>query len=223
MDESIRHALWLTLWVSAAASLIGLVVGVAIGFALARLRFPGRDLLDALILLPMVLPPTVLGYYLLVIIGQRSGIGGWLEAAFGVRLVFTPAACVLAACMSTIPLVAKTMRGAFATMDPVLEDMACVDGADPSRVHWHIHLPQVLPPLIAAVTMAFARAVGDFGVTIMVAGSIPGRTQTASLAIYDMMMAGRDRDALVLSLIVSAMCIVVVWLSAKAGRLYRGR
>ncbi|MEE8169020.1 MAG: molybdate ABC transporter permease subunit [Phycisphaerae bacterium] len=221
MLQGLWHPLWLSAWVASTATVIGIVVGSVIGLVIARRRFFGRELLDSIILLPMMLPPTVLGYYLLVVIGERTGFGAVWESLLGWPLVFTPTAAVLAACLHTVPIVAKSMRGAFATLDPVLEDMARIDGASRMALARYVYLPQVLPPLVAAGTIAFARAVGDFGVTLMVAGNIPGRTQTASLAIYDLLMAGRDGEALVLTLIVTVICVIVIRLSARAGQSYR--
>jgi molybdate transport system permease protein len=219
----IVHPLWLTAWVAGLATLIGVVVGTSLAYVVARKRFRGRELIDTIILLPLALPPTVLGYYLLVVVGQRSVIGQTWSAIFGAPLVFTPAAAVLAACMHTVPMIAKSMRGAFALIDPTLEDMARTDGAAGLTKFREVYLPQVMPPLTAVATMAFARAVGDFGVTLMVAGNIPGQTQTASIAIYDLMMAGRQGEALVLTIVVSAASLLVIWLSTRAGESYHHR
>lgn len=220
-DAEWAAPLWLTARVAAAATVLGVAIGGIIGFVLARRDFRGRDALDAVVLLPIVLPPTVLGYFLLVCLGQRSWIGQAWTSLFGEPLVFSVSGAIVAASVYTIPLVAKSMRGAFAVMDRTLEDAARVDGAGIRDLFRYVYLPQVAPPLLAAGSMAFARAIGDFGVTLMVAGNIPGRTQTASIAIYDLVAAGRDREAFVLALIVSVGCVFVVWLSAWAGAVYR--
>lgn len=209
---------WLSLQVGGAATLIAVAAGAPLGWWLTHTRVIGRRFLNAFVLLPLVLPPTVLGYYLLVLIGQRGPIGVVWQAVFGAPLVFTSKAAVLAACASTIPIVTRQLAAAFTAIDPDVTEAARLDGATGLSLFFQVHLPQIREPLIAAATIAFARAVGDFGATLMVAGNIPGRTQTASIAIYDLMNAGRDAQALVLVVIVSLVSLIVLVLTSGRQR-----
>lgn len=200
----------LSLQVAAWATLLNAVLGIGVAWALARLRFPGRDLLDALLTLPMVLPPTVLGYYLLVLIGRNGPIGAFLHEHFGITLVFTFAGAVIAATVVAFPLVMKSARAAFETIDPQFERAARVLGLSPLAVFFRVTLPLARRGILAGLLLAFARALGEFGATLMVAGSIPGRTQTLSIAVYEAVQAGQDATANLLVAIVSATCIVVL-------------
>jgi len=209
-------ALALSLKVAGWATALNLVLGVAAGFALARFRFPGRELLDAVLTLPMVLPPTVLGYYLLVVIGKRGWLGAWLWETFGIHLIFTWQGAVIAATIVAFPLVMKSARAAFEGVDPQLERAGRVLGLDEWALFFRVTLPMAWRGVLAGVLLAFARALGEFGATLMVAGSIPGKTQTLSVAVYEAVQAGQDDTANLLVLIVSLTCIVVL---LTAGRL----
>ncbi len=213
-------ALALTLKVAGWATSINLVFGVAVGYALARWRFPGRDLLDAAFTLPMVMPPTVLGYYLLVLIGSQGVIGAWLLQTFGIRLIFTWQAAVIAASVVAFPLVFKASRAAFETVDPQLEDAARTLGIGELAVFFRVSLPLAWRGILAGLLLSFARALGEFGATLMVAGSIVGKTQTLSIAVYEAVQAGRDDVANFLVLLTSIVCIAVL---LAAGRLVPGR
>jgi molybdate transport system permease protein len=198
----------LSFQVSTLATVIALVFGVSLAWVLARRRFWGKEWLDAAITLPLVLPPTVLGYYLLVVLGQRSFLGRAHEWFWGSPLTFTPAAAVVAATIHALPLMVKSVRAAF-------EDAARTLGASEMRVFLTVTLPLARRSVQAATVLAFARALGDFGVTLMIAGNIPGKTQTASVAIYDAVQAGREQDALVLVLIVSALALAFLYTTNK--------
>ena len=217
--ESAWIPLALSLKVAGWSTAINLVLGVAVGLLLARRRFIGREFLDAVLTLPMVLPPTVLGYYLLVLIGKRGPIGAWLHDSFGINLIFTWQGAVIAATLVAFPLVLKAARAAFEGVDPQLEKAARVLGLNEWSVFFRVTLPMAWRGILAGVLLAFARALGEFGATLMVAGSIPGRTQTLSVAVYEAVQAGQDGVANVLVLITSLTCIVVLLL---AGRLLRG-
>ncbi|MFG5407977.1 molybdate ABC transporter permease subunit [Piscinibacter sakaiensis] len=182
LDSSAWVALALSLKVAGWATAINLVLGVAAGWVLARHRFPGRDLVDALLTLPMVLPPTVLGYYLLVVIGRRGWLGGWLHETFGIQLIFTWQGAVIAASIVAFPLVMKAARAAFEGVDRRFEQAGRVLGLGEWAVFFRVSLPLAWRGILAGVLLAFARALGEFGATLMVAGSIPGRTQTLSVA-----------------------------------------
>jgi molybdate transport system permease protein len=213
-------ALALTLKVAAWATTINLVLGVGVGYALAHARFRGRDLLDAAFTLPMVMPPTVLGYYLLVVIGSQGVIGGWLLQTFGVRLIFTWQAAVIAAAIVSFPLVFKAARAAFENVDPQLEDAARTLGIGELAVFFRVSLPLAWRGILAGLLLSFARATGEFGATLMVAGSIVGKTQTLSIAVYEAVQAGHDDTANFLVLMTSIVCITVL---LAAGRLLPGR
>jgi molybdate transport system permease protein len=160
----------------------------------------------------MVLPPTVLGYYLLVLIGKNSMIGGLFETLLGHPLVFTPAAAVLAAGVTALPFVVKSAKAAMQDVDPRLLGAAATLGASPLRVFLTVVLPLSRSGILAGITLGFARALGDFGVTLMVAGNLPGLTQTASLAIYDAVQAGRDAEAAGMAAVLTAMAIAALFL-----------
>lgn len=213
-------ALVLTLKVAGWATALNLVLGVGVGYAMARWRFAGRELADALLTLPMVMPPTVLGYYLLVLIGSHGPIGAWLLQHFGIRLIFTWQAAVIAATVVSFPLVFKSARAAFETVDPQLEDAARLLGLSEAAVFFRVSLPLAWRGVLAGLLLSFARAMGEFGATLMVAGSIPGKTQTLSIAVYEAVQAGQDDTANFLVLVTSITCIAVL---LAAGRLVPGR
>ena len=213
-------ALTLSLKVAGWATAINLLLGVGVGYALARWRFPGRDLVDAVLTLPMVMPPAVLGYYLLVVIGSQGVVGAWLLEHFGIRLIFTWQAAVIAATIVSFPLVFKAARAAFETVDPQLEEAARTLGIRELAVFFRVSLPLAWRGILAGLLLAFARALGEFGATLMVAGSIAGKTQTLSIAVYEAVQAGQDDTANFLVAITSITCIAVL---LSAGRLVPGR
>lgn len=220
--EALWSPLWLSLKVAGLASLLATVLGTAVGWVLARGRFPGRNLLDTLLTLPMVLPPTVLGYYLLVLLGQHGLLGSWL-ASFGIRLIFSWQGAVLAATVVAFPLVFKPARAAFEAVDGHLEHAARVLGCSQLAVFWRVTLPLAWRGILAGVLLAFARALGEFGATLMVAGSIPGKTQTLSIAVYEAVQAGQDDAANLLVAVISLVCISVLLMASylAPGRLGR--
>lgn len=213
-------ALALTLKVALWATALNLLLGVGIGYAMARWRFAGREVLDAVFTLPMVMPPTVLGYYLLVLIGSQGPIGAWLLQHFGIRLIFTWQGAVIAAMVVSFPLVFKGARAAFETVDTQLEDAARTLGIHEIAVFFRVSLPLAWRGILAGLLLSFARALGEFGATLMVAGSIPGRTQTLSIAVYEAVQAGQDDVANFLVGLTSITCIAVL---LAAGRLVPGR
>jgi molybdate transport system permease protein len=205
--------LWLSVRVSVAATLLTLAVGVPLAWLLARRTFTGRDVLASVVVAPLVLPPTVLGYYLLVLIGSQGPIGRLLEAA-GIELAFTWKAAVLAGCVGSAPLLIKAAQAGFEGVDARLEQAARTLGRSEWNVFWSITLPLAWRSLMAGGILAFCRAFGDFGITLMIAGSIPGRTQTLPLAIYDHVQANQMAEANALSLIsLGAVVLVLVGLA----------
>ncbi len=203
--------LLLSFQVAILATLIAALLGVALAAWLANGRFPGRDLVDVLLTAPMVLPPTVLGYYLLVSIGRRSLLGSAFESLTGSSIVFTRTGAVVAAAVGAIPLVVKSSRAALEGVDPILIHAARTLGATPLRAFLTVQLPLARRGIVASLMLAFARALGDFGVTLMIAGDIPGETQTASLAIYDAIQAHRDADALALVVVLTACAMSMLY------------
>ena len=207
--------LWLSLRVAGIATAISLAAGIYLAYVLANRPFRGRDLLDAAVTLPLTLPPTVVGYYILVAIGQRSPIGQAYQWLFHSPLVFTWQAAVVASTLHAIPLLVRTARAALLSVDHDLERAARNLGASEWRLFWRITLPLTRRSIIAATVLAFARSLGDFGTTLMIAGDIPGRTQTASIAIYDAVESGDTMTARVLVLVISALTIAIVWLANR--------
>ncbi len=193
--ESVSLALWLSLQVAVAACLIDLLLALPLAYVMARRRFPGRELLDSLLTLPMVLPPTVLGYYLLVVLGRHGSLGGWLWRHWQVQLLFTLKAAVIAAAVVVFPLIFKPLRQSFAAVEVALEEQALTLGLSPCALWWRVTLPLAMPGLLSACLLGGARAMGEFGATLMVAGNLPGETQTLSLAIYEAVQAGDDAGA----------------------------
>jgi|SRR5690554_2446673 len=217
--ESIWPAFFLSMKVAVWVTVITLFLGVSTGYLLARVNFRGRDLLDSLLTLPMVLPPTVLGYYLLVLLGRDGVIGAWLQN-FGINLIFTWQGAVIAATVVSFPLVFKPARAAFEGIDAQLEQAARVLGLSETAIFFRVTLPLAWRGIMADLLLAFARAMGEFGATLMIAGSIPGKTQTLSIAIYEAVQAGQDDLATLFVLITSFICIVIL---LSAGYLAPGR
>ncbi len=207
--------LWLSLRVACISTAIALGIGLWMAWTLANRQFRGKEVLDALVTLPLVLPPTVLGYYLLVVLGRNSPVGHVYEWLFGAPLVFSWQAAVVAALFHSTPLLVKSARAAFESVDRSYERAARNLGASELRLFWRVTLPLVRRSILAAAALAFARSLGDFGVTLMIAGNIPGRTQTVAVAIFDAVDAGNGRLARVLVLIVSAVALVILSLANR--------
>ncbi len=213
-------ALALTLKVAGWATAINLLLGVAVGYPLSRWRFRGRDVIDAVLTLPMVLPPTVLGYYLLVLLGRRGAMGQWLQQNLGIELIFTWQGAVIAASVVAFPLVFKAARAAFENVEPTLEQAARVLGLSEAAIFFRVTLPLAWRGILSGTLLAFARATGEFGATLMVAGSIVGETQTLSIAVYEAVQAGQDQTANFLVLLTSVSCLAIL---LGAGYLAPGR
>lgn len=218
MIETTLTPLLLTLKIAVWATLGAALAGIAAGWLLAKFDFAGRDVIDSILLLPLVMPPTVLGYYLLVVLGHKSALGHWLEANLGLELVFTWRGAAIAAAVVAFPLVFKAARAAFEEVDPNLEKAGRTLGYSEVTLFTRVTLPLAWRGIVAGTMLAFARAMGEFGATLMVAGNIPGRTQTISIAIYEAVYAGDDALANGLVLVASAVCIVLL---VSAGALAR--
>jgi len=201
-------AIRLSLWVSVLAVAIALGPAIAVGYILARKRFPGRTLVELLVHLPLVLPPVVLGYLLLIVLGRNGVIGRWLELV-GIRVVFTWVGAVLAAAVVGFPLMARSCRIAFAAVDPRLAMAARTLGASRWRAFLTVSLPLAARGILAGTVLGYARALSEFGATIMLAGNIPGQTQTIPLAIYAATHRV-DGDAIALRLVVVSIALAAV-------------
>jgi molybdate transport system permease protein len=209
--------LWLSVRVSLLVTLVVSATGLPLAWLLARRDFWGKELLNGLTSLPLVLPPTVVGYYLLVALGQQSPLGRWLEA-IGLPLVFSWRGAVVAATVAAFPLMAQTARAGFEGVDRRLEEIARTLGRSDWSIFWRVTLPLAWPSLLAAAALTFARALGDFGATLMVAGNIPGRTQTAAIYIYDLLQANRRAEAGLMALVVSGLALILFVVSQSLTR-----
>ncbi|CAJ6599308.1 molybdenum ABC transporter permease [Burkholderia pseudomallei] len=212
------HDAWvpllLSLKVAGWATALDLVLGVAAGYALARWRSGARDVVDSLLTLPLVLPPTVLGYYLLVLLGCRGVLGAWLDR-IGIQLVFTWQGAVIASMVVAFPLILKSARAAFEAVDPQLERAARTLGISETGIFFRVTLPLAARGILAGALLAFARALGEFGATLMIAGNLPGRTQTLSVAVYAAVQAGDDATANFLVLVTSATCVLILLIAGR--------
>jgi molybdate transport system permease protein len=213
--------LWLSLRVACVATALVIALGLPLAVLLARGRFVGKGVLAGVLVLPLVLPPTVLGYALLQVLGRRTWLGYWLEHALGVTLVFHWTGAVVASAASAFPLFLLPARGAIESVDPALEDAARLLGRRELSVFWNVTIPLAWRGLVAGAVLAFARALGDFGASLMVAGDSPGLTQTATMAIYDAVQANERARALQLSLLVA--CVSITALVVVQRTLGRGR
>jgi len=204
------HPLVLSLQVASLATVLALVAGMALGWVFARHRFVGSSVLEAACMLPLVLPPTVLGYGILVAMGRRSVIGGWLREHFDYTIIFNWHGAVVASALVALPLVLKSAGAAFAGVDRNLEAAARTLRQSRWSVFMRVTLPLAWPGILAGTLLAFARAMGEFGASLMVAGSIPKQTQTLSMAIYDAVQAGQNDYALLLVMITSLLSIAIL-------------
>jgi molybdate transport system permease protein len=219
-SPEVLAALRLSLLASFSATAIAVILGVPLAWTFARLTFPGRAVLRALTVLPMVLPPVVGGVALLLAFGRRGLLGGWLATTFGVHLPFTTAGAIIAETFVAMPFLVITVEAGLRSMDTRFEDAARTLGASRWTVLWRVTLPLVRPSLVAGAVLSWARALGEFGATITFAGNFPGRTQTMPLAVYLALETNPDA-AIVLSLVLLAVSLAVLiglrdrWLGAS--------
>jgi molybdate transport system permease protein len=210
-------AIGLSARVAVAATAVNAMVGVPLAYLLARRRFAGRALVDLLVTLPLVLPPTVTGYYLIVVLGRRGWLGAPLYAITGWSVAFTWYAAVIAATVMALPLLVRTARAAIESVDRDLERAAFTLGRPEWRTALEVTLPLARRGILAGLVLAFARALGEFGATLMLAGNIPGRTTTVPLAIYTAVQTGETSEALVLAAALTALSCVVLVLADRLG------
>jgi molybdate transport system permease protein len=206
---------WLSLRVASMATALILTIGLPTAWVLARCRFPGKGLLAGLLILPLVMPPTVLGFVLLLALGRRGWLGNWLESTWGWTLVFHWSGAVVASAVAAFPMFLVPARGAFEGVEPALEDAARLLGRSEPAVWLRVTIPLAWRGLAAGTVLAFARALGDFGATLMVAGDIPGRTRTASLAIFDAVSADQPARAAGLSALIALASIAAVLVAQR--------
>ena len=207
----IWHPLILSLQVTAIATLVILVLGLGLAWLLARHRFPGQTMVETVLNLPLVLPPTVVGYYLLLSLGRGSPLVEWL----GVRLLFTWPAAVVAAVVVSLPLMVQTTRAAIANVDPALENVARTLGSSELAVFWRVTLPLAHRGILAGLVLGATRALGEFGATLMVAANIPGRTQTMPLAIYDAVQNQQYALANAMVLVMTTLGFLSLWIARR--------
>jgi len=210
-------ALWLSVKVAIAATTLNALVGIPLAYLLARRRFWGRGLVDLLVTLPLILPPTVTGYYLIVLLGRRGLLGAPLFAATGWSIAFTWYAAVVAATVMALPLLVRTARAAIESVDHDLERAAYTLGRSEWRTALEVTLPLARNGLIAGLVLAFARALGEFGATLMLAGNIPGKTATVPLAIYTAVQTGETSEALALVGLLTVLSCVVLLVAGRLG------
>ena len=207
--------LWLSLRVAALATLVALPIALGLAHLLAQRRFRGKAALEAVLMLPLILPATVLAYYLLVLLGSSSALGRAYESLFGAPLLFTWQAAVVAALIHAMPLLVKSARTSFESVDPDLAKAARSLGASEWRIFWRVTLPAADRRILAAVVLAFGMALGDFGITIMIAGNLVGRTQTMPVAIYSAVESGNGAAARALVLVLSAVILGILFLANR--------
>lgn len=211
MTPEAWQVIWFTVWVSMLSTMIILPIGLAVAWLLARGQWRGKSLVETLVALPLVLPPVATGLLLLQVFGRRGFVGKFLAEQFGISVAFTWRAVLLSLGVMSFPLLVRSARVAFEGVNPRLEQIASSLGAGPFRVFFSVTLPLALRGVVAGVLLAFARALGEFGATIMVAGNIPGQTTTLSLAIYQFVQLGQDGLAFQLLGVSAALAFVAVW------------
>lgn len=217
MTPDSLSALGLSVRVALVATFLNAVVGIPLAYLLARRRFRGRGVVDLLVTLPLVLPPTVTGYYLIVLLGRRGWLGGPLYGLTGWSIAFTWYAAVVAATVMALPLLVRTARAAIESVDRDLEKAAFTLGRSEWRTALEVTLPLARNGILAGLVLAFARALGEFGATLMLAGNIPGRTTTVPLAIYTSVQTGETSEALVLVATLTALSCVVLVVAGRLG------
>ncbi|WP_100404910.1 molybdate ABC transporter permease subunit [Bacillus solitudinis] len=206
--ETIITPLLLSLKIASIATIFAFIIGIICAWWFAFSKSKLTNILSILVTLPLVIPPTVLGYYLLLLLGRNSLLGKWLEALTGQPIIFTWKAAVVAASIAALPLLIRPIQASFESIDPEIIGAAEVDGATKMQSLIYIITPLAYKGVLAGVVLGFARAMGEFGATLMIAGNIPGKTQTLSIAIYDAVQANRMIDAHLMVIILSGTTIL---------------
>jgi molybdate transport system permease protein len=214
----ILESLKLSLLVVTCATVIVGVIGLFFAFLLAKFEFRGKELLDAILTMPLVLPPTVTGYFLIVIFGRRGIIGAPIYDLTGWSVIFTWQGAVIAAIIVSLPMMIKASRAGIESVNPEYEISSYTLGKSKFETFWRITLPLAKRGIFAGLVLSFARALGEFGATLMIAGNIAGKTQTMPLAIYEAVASGDDRQAQILALVLTAISVCAVYLTNKLSR-----
>ncbi len=204
-------ALWLSLQITFFAGLFIFVIGLILAIFLARVEFWGKTLIETIIFLPFILPPSVVGYFLIIALGAGSPLAEW----FNINLLFTWEGATVAATIVGLPLMVQAARSGIAGVDPTLEDAARTMGAAPRQVLWHITLPMAWRGILTGIILGTARALGEFGATLMIAGNIPEQTQTLPLAIYDAVQARRYEAANAMVLVMTMIAFIGLWAARR--------
>ncbi len=211
--ETVRSPLLLTLQVTIVSTILATVLGIFFAYRMSRSFFFGKPLIDAILTLPMVLPPTVLGYYLLILFGKKGILGAPLLEYFNYTILFHLHGAILASAIVSFPLVYRSAKASFEDLDPEYEEIARTLGKSGLSAFLLVILPLSWRGILAGSMLAYARGIGEFGATLMIAGNIPDKTQTIALAIYDSVQSGKDDFSLILVFVASITCIVVLTLS----------
>ncbi|SCH11609.1 Molybdenum transport system permease protein modB [uncultured Eubacterium sp.] len=215
--------IFLSIRVALLATVIAFFLGVLFAYLLTKKKVPGKNIWETILILPMILPPSIVGYLLLKIFGKRGPIGAFLLDTFGIQIVFTWIACVIAATVVALPLMYQNAKGAFQSVDPSYELAAKTLGSSSFKVFRTVTFPLSGPGIVSGIVLTFARALGEFGATLMLAGNIPGKTQTIPTAIYYAVVVGKDEKASMLVLIMVLFSFALVfglnmWLKRREKR-----
>ena len=213
----------LSIRVALVATAIAFFLGIFFAYLLTKKKVPGKNIWETILILPMILPPSIVGYLLLKLFGKRGPIGAFLLDTFGIQVVFTWIACVIAATVVALPLMYQNAKGAFQSVDPTLEIAARTLGSSSFKVFRTVTMPLSIPGIVSGIVLTFARALGEFGATLMLAGNIPGRTQTIHTAIYYSVVTGKEDEAmnLVVVMVIFSFALVFglnMWLKKKNHR-----
>ena len=213
----------LSIRVALVATAIAFFLGIFFAYLLTKKKIPGKNIWETILILPMILPPSIVGYLLLKLFGKRGPIGAFLLDTFGIQVVFTWIACVIAATVVALPLMYQNAKGAFQSVDPTLETAARTLGSSSFKVFRTVTMPLSIPGIVSGIVLTFARALGEFGATLMLAGNIPGRTQTIPTAIYYSVVTGKEDEAmnLVVVMVIFSFALVFglnMWLKKKNHR-----
>lgn len=215
----------LSLKIASIATVFSFFLGIFFAYILNKKQIPGKNIWETLLTLPMILPPSVTGYFLLVLFGKRGVIGNFLFDTFGIKIIFTWYAAVIAACIVSLPLMYQNVKAAFLSVDSVYEQAARTLGSSEWRIFWTVTFPLAWPGIISGLVLSFCRAIGEFGATLMVAGNIPGKTQTMTTAIYYAVENGNTAEAnsLVLLMTVFSFILILTLNNWLAKRNYLGK
>jgi molybdate transport system permease protein len=211
-------SLWLSLRVALLATAVVLPLGILLAHVQATRRYPGHGLVSTLLLLPLVLPPTVTGYYLVMLLGRHGLLGAPIHRLTGASIMFTFWACAVTAATMALPLVVRTVQGAFEALDPTYEEIAATLGTGPVATFLRVRIPLAWRAIVAAGVLAFARAIGEFGATMMLAGNVPGRTNTMPLEVFSAYLAGDDARAHALVALLTVVSAVVIVVAERLAR-----